>query len=106
MKTVLLLLHVFFGFFLIIFIVTVMENVCSYLFDGKLLSYYEDCFFGLACLFRLLLVIFITRVMGNTSCYPFDGTLLSYYEDCSFALACLFRLLSHNLYSYSDGEHM
>ena len=67
MKTVLLLLHVFFGFFLIIFIVTVMGNTCSYLFDGK---------------------------------------LLSYYEDCSFALACLFRLLPHNLYSYSDGEHM
>ena len=99
MKTVLLLLHVFFGFFLIIFIVTVMGNVCSYLFDGKLLSYYEDCFFGLACLFRLLLVIFITRVMGNTSCYPFDGTLLSYYEECCLGLSCLFLLFPRDLYS-------
>ena len=60
-----------------IFIAKMMGNTSSYLFDSKLLSYYEDCFFGLACLFRLLLVIFITRVMGNTSSYLFDGTLLS-----------------------------
>ena len=64
-KTIVLVFHVFFVFFLVIFIAKVMGNTCSYLFDSKLLSYYEDCFFGLACLFRLLLVIFITRVMGT-----------------------------------------